>query len=218
MRIHPSILSSDFANLELELQRIETADAAHIDVMDGHFVPNLTIGLPVVRRLGEVSPIPLDVHLMIENPDELAPQYAVPGVESITFHFEAARDAVGIASAIRDAGAAPAVAIKPGTEARVVTDIIDAFDMVLVMTVEPGFGGQSFMPEVLPKLVELRSAAAEAGTIVRLQVDGGVDAVTIVDAALAGADTFVAGSAVYGGNPAERIASLRASLGDTLDG
>ena len=217
MRIHPSILSSDFANLELELQRISTADAAHIDVMDGHFVPNLTIGLPVVRRLGEVSPIPLDIHLMIENPDELAPQYAVPGVDSITFHYEAARDAVGVAKAIRDSGVAAAVAIKPGTEAGVVADCIDAFDMVLVMTVEPGFGGQSFMPEVLPKLGELRRAASETGTALRLQVDGGVDEVTIVDAAAAGADTFVAGSAVYGGEPQERIASLRASLSDTLD-
>lgn len=218
MRIHPSILSSDFANLERELSRISTADAAHIDVMDGHFVPNLTIGLPVVRRLAEVSPIPLDIHLMIENPDHWAPLYAGPGVESITFHYEAAQDPVALATAIRDTGTRAAVAIKPGTEASVVADTIDNYDMVLVMTVEPGFGGQSFMPETLPKLGALRDAAREAGTRVRLQVDGGVDAETIVQAAEAGADTFVAGSAVYGGEPAERIASLRASLGDTLDG
>lgn len=217
MRIHPSILSSDFANLERELSRISTADAAHIDVMDGHFVPNLTIGLPVVQRIAEVSPIPLDIHLMIEDPDRWALQYAGNNVESVTFHYEAAKDPLAIARALRDAGVGAAVAIKPGTEASALVDVIDSFDMVLVMTVEPGFGGQAFMPEVLPKLGELRVAAAEAGTELRLQVDGGVDRATIVEAAAAGADVFVAGSAVYGGEPAQRIASLRASLGDTLD-
>ena len=220
MRIHPSILASDFANLERELARIATADAAHIDVMDGHFVPNLTIGLPVVQRIAEVSPIPLDIHLMIEDPDRWAPQYAFAGVESVTFHYEAARDSVGLARRLRDAGVAAAVAIKPGTEAEVVTDIVDEFDMVLVMTVEPGFGGQSFMPEVLPKLGRLRRAADDAGTSIRLQVDGGVDAHTITAARDAGADVFVAGSAVYGGDPADRIAGLRSAIaadGDSLD-
>lgn len=212
MRIHPSILSSDFVNLERELARIATADAAHIDVMDGHFVPNLTIGLPVVKRIGEVSPIPLDLHLMIDDPDRWAPQYVVPGVESVTFHYEAAADPVRIARTLRDAGVGAAVAIKPGTEAQAVAQIVDEFDMVLVMTVEPGFGGQSFMPEVLPKLAELRQVASEAGTALRLQVDGGVDAHTIIDAAQAGADVFVAGSAVYSGDPQARIAGLRAAL------
>lgn len=213
MRIHPSILSADFANLERELQAIATADAAHVDVMDGHFVPNLTLGLPIVERLGQVSPVPLDVHLMIEDADRWAPRYALPGVESVTFHAEASRDPVALARVLRDAGVGAAVAIKPGTEVGPIAERIDAFDMVLVMTVEPGFGGQSFMPEVLPKLGVLRRAAADAGVEVRLQVDGGIAIDTIGDAAAAGADAFVAGSAVYGrGEPAERILALRDEL------
>lgn len=221
MRIHPSILSADFANLERELGRIATADAAHVDVMDGHFVPNLTLGIPVVRRLAEVSPVPLDVHLMIEDPDRWAREYVTDGVESVTFHHEAARDSVGIARSLRDAGARAAVALKPGTDTDVLLDHLDEFDMVLVMTVEPGFGGQSFMPQVLPKLGRLREAACELGIELQLQVDGGIDQDTIREARAAGADTFVAGSAVYGGDPAERIAALRWALAhsgaDTLE-
>lgn len=210
MRIHPSILSADFANLERELQAIATADAVHVDVMDGHFVPNLTLGLPVVERLGQVSPVPLDVHLMIDDADRWAPQYALPGVESVTFHAEAAKDPVALARVLRDRGVGASVAIKPGTPTDAITAHIAEFDMVLVMTVEPGFGGQSFMPEVLPKLDELRIAASEAGVLLRLQVDGGISASTIATAAAAGADTFVAGSAVYGhGDPAAAITSLR---------
>ena len=212
MRVHPSILSADFANLERELDRIASADAAHVDVMDGHFVPNLTLGIPIVRRLAEVSPVPLDVHLMIEDPDRWAPQYVFDGVESITFHYEAADDAVALARRLREAGVQAAVALKPGTDADVLLDSISEFDMVLVMTVEPGFGGQSFMPETLPKLGRLRDAAEAASTELRLQVDGGVDVTTIVEAHSAGADTFVAGSAVYGGDPAERIAGLRGAI------
>lgn len=218
MRIHPSILSADFANLEGELQRIATADAAHVDVMDGHFVPNLTLGIPIVKRLGEVSPIPLDVHLMIEDPDRWAAEYALPGVDSVTFHYEAAADSVEVAKKLRDAGVKAAVALKPDTDAQVLIDSIGQFDMVLVMTVEPGFGGQSFMPETLPKLGALRAAADAEGVTLRLQVDGGVDANTITAARDAGADTFVAGSAVYGGEPAERIAQLRAAIGAARDG
>lgn len=218
MRIHPSILSADFANLERELERIATADAAHVDVMDGHFVPNLTLGIPIVKRLGEVSPIPLDVHLMIEDPDRWAAEYALPGVDSVTFHYEAAADSVAVAKKLRDAGVKAAVALKPDTDAQVLTDSIGHFDMVLVMTVEPGFGGQSFMPETLPKLGALRAAADAEGVTLRLQVDGGVDANTITAARDAGADTFVAGSAVYGGEPAERIAQLRAAIGAARDG
>lgn len=218
MRIHPSILSADFANLERELQRIATADAAHVDVMDGHFVPNLTLGIPIVKRLGEVSPIPLDVHLMIEDPDRWAAEYALPGVDSVTFHYEAAADSVEVAKKLRDAGVKAAVALKPDTDAQVLIDSIGQFDMVLVMTVEPGFGGQSFMPETLPKLGALRAAADAEGVTLRLQVDGGVDANTITAARDAGADTFVAGSAVYGGEPAERIAQLRAAIGAARDG
>ncbi len=219
MRIHPSILSADFANLERELQAIATADAVHVDVMDGHFVPNLTLGLPIVERIGQVSPVPLDVHLMIDDADRWAPQYVLPGVTSVTFHAEASRDPFALARTLRDAGVAASVALKPGTDAAPFADRIDAFDMVLVMTVEPGFGGQSFMPEVLPKLGVLRRAAADAGVQVLLQVDGGISTATIAEAAAAGADTFVAGSAVYGhGDPAPRIQALRDVLAaaDTL--
>lgn len=220
MRIHPSILSADFANLERELGRIASADAAHVDVMDGHFVPNLTLGIPVVHRLAKVSPVPLDVHLMIENPDRWAREYVVDGVQSVTFHYEAATDSVATARSLRDRGALAAVALKPGTDSDVLLDSLSEYDMVLIMTVEPGFGGQSFMPEVLPKLGRLHEAAEELGVDLRLQVDGGVDQSTIVEAFKAGADTFVAGSAVYGGDPAERIAGLRAALAagaDTLE-
>ncbi|GAA2173361.1 ribulose-phosphate 3-epimerase [Agrococcus versicolor] len=210
MRIHPSILSADFANLERDLLAIASADAVHVDVMDGHFVPNLTLGLPVVERIGQVSPVPLDVHLMLEDADRWAPEYALPGVASVTFHAEASADPFALARTLRDAGVAAAVALKPGTDVAPFVDRIDAFDMVLVMTVEPGFGGQSFMPEVLPKLGALRRAAVDAGVEVRLQVDGGISTDTIGEAAAAGADTFVAGSAVYGhGAPAGRIQALR---------
>ncbi len=209
-RINPSILAADFANLERELGRIATADLVHVDIMDNHFVPNLTFGLPMVERLQQVSPIPLDVHLMIDDPDRWAPGYAETGAASVTFHAEAAADPVALARRLRAIGARAGIALKPGTEADDVLEVLHEFDQVLVMTVEPGFGGQSFMPETMPKLRRVADAVAAAGLDVWLQVDGGIAADTIGIAAEAGADTFVAGSAVYGGDPTARIAELRA--------
>ncbi|GAA1793122.1 ribulose-phosphate 3-epimerase [Leucobacter iarius] len=209
-RIHPSILSADFVNLERELERIRTADFVHVDVMDNHFVPNLTMGPPIVERIQAVSPIPLDVHLMISDADRWAPGYAELGAASVTFHAEAAQDPVALARRLREIGAMAGIALKPGTDPEPYLELLPEFDMVLVMTVEPGFGGQSFMPDMMPKLGRLAEARAKHGIELRLQVDGGISASTIGVAAEAGADTFVAGSAVYGGVPEDRIAELRA--------
>lgn len=210
IRIAPSILAADFGRLEAEIAEAASADLIHVDVMDNHFVPNLTFGFPVVQRLAEVSPVPLDLHLMIEDPDRWAPRYADLGVASCTFHLEATANAVQVARAIRSAGARSAVAIKPGTPAEAVFDLLTEVDMVLVMTVEPGFGGQEFMRHTLPKLGALKKAAAEAGTDLWLEVDGGITVSTAPEAVAAGADTLVAGSAVFGHRDrAAAIAALR---------
>jgi ribulose-phosphate 3-epimerase len=211
VRINPSILAADFVNFESELGRIATADLVHVDIMDNHFVPNLTFGLTMTERLQQVSPIPLDVHLMIDDPDRWAPGYAEAGAFSVTFHAEAATDATALARRLRSIGARAGIALKPGTPVEPFLELLPEFDQVLVMTVEPGFGGQSFMPETMPKLQVLREAVARTGQDVWLQVDGGITADTIVIAAEAGADTFVAGSSVFGGVPADRIAELRAA-------
>jgi len=211
VRISPSILSADFANLERDLARISDADLVHVDVMDGHFVPNLTLGLPVVERLQQVSPVPLDVHLMVDDADRWAPRYAELGAFSVTFSAEAAADPVATARAIRSTGARASIAVKPGTDLEPYLQTLDEWDMILVMTVEPGFGGQSFMPETMPKLARAREAVRASGLDVWLEVDGGIGLDTIVTAVENGADTVVAGSAVYGGEPAERIAALRAA-------
>jgi ribulose-phosphate 3-epimerase len=212
VRINPSILAADFVNLQSELARIATADFVHVDVMDNHFVPNLTFGPQMVGRIQDVSPIPLDVHLMIEDPARWAPGYAELGAFSVTFHAEATDDPIAVARALRDRGARAGLALKPGTPIEPYLDLLTEFDQVLVMTVEPGFGGQSFMHETLPKLGLLREAVRRSGLDVWLQVDGGIDERTIEHAVRAGADTFVAGSAVYGSDDAaERIATLRAT-------
>ena len=174
-------------------------------------MPNLTIGLPVVERLLQVSPIPLDLHLMIEDPDRWAPAYAEAGAYSVTFHAEAAADAVGLARRLRDIGARAGIALKPGTPVEPYLDLLSEFDQVLVMTVEPGFGGQSFMASTMPKLSLLADAVRERGLDVWLQVDGGITEDTIAQAAQAGANTFVAGSSVFNGDPAGQIARLRAA-------
>lgn len=213
--IHPSILSADFANFEAEFKTIEHADAIHIDVMDGHFVPNLTFGLPMVKRMRELTSKPLDIHLMIENVDSLAVEYAKAGAESVTFHYEASEDPIGLAKRIREAGARPAIALKPATAAAVLESSFDQFDMLLVMTVEPGFGGQSFMKDMMPKVAELRELVGDRE--IRIQVDGGVDLGTIRVAAAAGADTFVAGSCVFGAPDRNRtIDALRAQATESL--
>jgi ribulose-phosphate 3-epimerase len=212
VRINPSILSADFVNLQTDLERIATADLVHVDVMDNHFVPNLTFGTQMVGRIQDVSPIPLDVHLMISDADRWAPGYAELGAYSVTFHAEAATDPVALARRLRSIGARAGIAVKPGTSIEPYLELLPEFDQVLVMTVEPGFGGQSFMPETMPKLRALAAEVARTGLDVWLQVDGGISADTIGIAAEAGANTFVAGSAVYGrSDPAANIALLRAA-------
>ncbi|QIK64483.1 ribulose-phosphate 3-epimerase [Leucobacter viscericola] len=212
-RINPSILSADFVNLESELKAISSADLVHVDVMDNHFVPNLTMGPPIVERIQAVSPIPLDVHLMISDADRWAPGYAELGAFSVTFHAEAAADPVALARKIREIGARAGIALKPGTDPEPYLELLPEFDQVLVMTVEPGFGGQSFMVDMMPKLRQFAEAKSKLGLDLWLQVDGGITVDTIGIAAEAGADTFVAGSAVYGGVPEDRIAQLRAAAG-----
>jgi len=202
VQISPSILACDFANLESELTAIANADWAHVDVMDAHFVPNLTFGLPVVEALARVSPIPLDCHLMIDDPDRWAPRYAEAGASSVTFHIEAAHDPTALARNLRALGARAGMALKPGTPFAPYVDLLPELDMVLVMTVEPGFGGQSFMVDQMPKVREVREAVARFGGEIWVQVDGGVSASTIEACAEAGADVFVAGSAVFGAESA----------------
>ena len=204
--IYPSILSADFVNLEAELARISNADAVHVDVMDNHFVPNLTIGLPVVERLQRVSPVPLDAHLMISNVDRWAPQFADAGLSSVTFHVEASEAPIKLARELRARGAKAGMALRPATP------VEPYLDMLLIMTVEPGFGGQAFLDVMLPKIRRARAAVEGSGVNVAIQVDGGITEETITRAAEAGANVFVAGSAVYGRpSPAEAIESLRVS-------
>jgi ribulose-phosphate 3-epimerase len=215
LRINPSILAADFANLESEVARIATADAVHVDVMDNHFVPNLTFGPQMVERLQAVSPLPLDVHLMITDVERWAPGYAELGAFSVTFHAEATEDPVALARRIRSIGSRAGLALKPGTRIDPYLELLPEFDQLLVMTVEPGFGGQSFLVETLPKLRAAREVVDREGLSVWLQVDGGITESTIVTAAEAGADTFVAGSSVYGAdNPEAAIAGLRRAVSD----
>ena len=211
VRINPSILAADFVNLQQEIERVASADFVHVDVMDNHFVPNLTFGLQMVEAIQRVSPIPLDVHLMIDDPDRWAPGYAEAGAFSVTFHAEAAKDAVALARRLRSIGARAGIALKPDTDVSPFIDLLVEFDQVLVMTVEPGFGGQSFLESAMPKLERLRAAVRTSGLDVWLQVDGGITEETIVTAASAGADTFVAGSSVFRGEPLDNIAALRAA-------
>ncbi|WP_298228502.1 ribulose-phosphate 3-epimerase [Gryllotalpicola sp.] len=216
-RINPSILSADFVNMERDLDRIGTADYVHVDVMDNHFVPNLTFGPQMVERIQAVSPIPLDVHLMIDDPDRWAPGYAELGAFSVTFHAEAAADSVALARRLREIGARAGIALKPGTAVEPYLEILGEFDQVLVMTVEPGFGGQRFIADVMPKLDALHAERARTGLDVWLQVDGGVTVDTIRIAAEHGADTFVAGSSVFGAPDADAaIVELRAAAAQHL--
>lgn len=200
--IHPSILSADFANLQSELERIRSADAVHVDVMDNHFVPNLTLGLPVVKRIQEVSPLPLDVHLMIDDADRWAPAYAELGAASVTFHAEASAAPVRLARELRTAGARAGMALRPATPVEPYLDMLGELDLLLVMTVEPGFGGQSFLDLTLPKIRRAAAAARGASLPLAIQVDGGITEETISRAADAGATVFVAGSSVYGADDA----------------
>jgi ribulose-phosphate 3-epimerase len=209
-RINPSILAADFANFESELGRIRSADLVHVDIMDNHFVPNLTFGLGMVERLQQVSSLPLDIHLMIDDPKRWAPGYAEAGSYSVTFHAEATTEPVALAQRLRQIGARAGIALKPGTDVTPYLELLPEFDQVLVMTVEPGFGGQSFMESTMSKLMQLHEAVQKSGLDVWLQVDGGITEETIEIAAAAGANTFVAGSSVFGAdNPNAQIALLR---------
>jgi ribulose-phosphate 3-epimerase len=209
--IAPSILAADFARLGAEAEAVSNADWLHVDVMDAHFVPNLTIGLPVVRSLHKSTDLPLDCHLMIDDPDRWAPGYAEVGAANVTFHVEAAHDAVQTARAIRVAGALAGLAVKPGTPLEPYLDVLREFDTLLVMTVEPGFGGQKFMAEVLPKVRLAREHVRSGHLRLFVEVDGGIDLDTIEAAAAAGADVFVAGSSVYGAaDPGRAVDELRA--------
>ena len=195
IRIQPSILSADFVNLERDFESISTADGIHVDVMDGHFVPNLTFGVPMVKRMQEITKIPLDVHLMIENPDMWAAKYAELGVFSVTVHLEASKNPSAIAKEIRQNGSRAGIAVKPGTPLQDVAPYLDQFDQLLIMSVEPGFGGQAFIQSSLEKVERASELLGERDTW--LQVDGGVDETNIESLARAGANTFVAGSSVF---------------------
>jgi len=195
--IHPSILSADFVNLEAELKTISAADAIHVDVMDNHFVPNLTFGPQMVSRLQDVSALDLDVHLMIDRVDQYGPEYAKLGVSSITFHIEASENPVQLARQLRNIGARAAVAIKPDTEVEKISELFQEVDMILVMTVEPGFGGQKLIPNTIEKVRKLRQDLSARNLDIAIQVDGGVTEENISELAKAGADTFVAGSSVF---------------------
>jgi ribulose-phosphate 3-epimerase len=212
--IAPSILSADFARLAQEIAAVGGADWLHVDVMDAHFVPNLTLGLPVVESLLKVTDIPMDCHLMIDDPGRWAPGYAEAGAYNVTFHAEATDDPVAVARDIRAAGAKAGLAIKPGTALEPYLEILRDFDTLLVMSVEPGFGGQSFIAEVLTKVAAVRRIVDAGELRILIEIDGGINADTIEAAAQAGVDCFVAGSAIYGAaDPSVALEALRRQAG-----
>jgi ribulose-phosphate 3-epimerase len=209
--IAPSILSADFARLADELAAVPTSDWIHVDVMDNHFVPNLTLGLPVVKSLLKVTDIPIDCHLMIEDPDRWAIGYAEAGAYNVTVHVEAANDPVELAKDLRAAGSKAGLSIKPGTPLEPYVDVLKHYDTLLVMSVEPGFGGQKFMADVLEKVRTARNLVDTGHLKLLVEIDGGINADTIEQAAQAGVDCFVAGSAVYdAADPGKAVEALRA--------
>ena len=209
--ITPSLLSADFANLQRDIDAVANADGLHIDVMDYDFVPNLTVGLPVVESIRKATDQFLDIHLMITDPDRWAPSYAEAGAESVTFHIEAAKAPIRLARELRRIGARAGMALNPATDIDGYRDILGEVDMVLIMTVEPGFGGQKFLDLCLPKISRTRELLGDRD--IWLQVDGGVGPETIERCAEAGANVFVAGSAVFNADdPAAMVDLLRAEV------
>lgn len=210
MRVTPSILTADLADIAGELTRIPSADAVHLDVMDNHFVPNLTFGISVVEAIRRHTLLPLDMHLMIEEPDAWAPAYAEAGCESVTFHAEACRAPIRLARELRHLGTRACLGLRPATPIEPYADLLPEFDKVLLMTVEPGFGGQKFLDLVLPKIRRTRELVRRSGQDIWIQVDGGVNLETIERCAEAGADVFVAGTAVFSAeDPDAMIRTLR---------
>ncbi|KQB85519.1 ribulose-phosphate 3-epimerase [Corynebacterium oculi] len=208
--IAPSILAADFSRLGEEIARISTADWVHVDIMDGHFVPNLSFGPDITATVRRLTDQPLDVHLMIEEPERWVERYAEAGAHTLIFHVEATEDHVGLAQKIRGLGVRAAFSLKPGTPIEPYLGDLEHFDEVLVMSVEPGFGGQSFMPEQLNKVRTLRHEIDARGLNTLIEIDGGISESTIARAAEAGCDAFVAGSAVYKAeDPAPMVESLR---------
>jgi ribulose-phosphate 3-epimerase len=214
----PSLLSADFANLQRDIERIPGADALHVDVMDNHFVPNLTLGLPVVESIRAVTDQMLDLHLMISDPDRWAPGYAEAGAESVTFHVEAAAAPVRLARELRARGARAGMALKPATPIEPYADLLGELDMVLLMTVEPGFGGQKFLDLCLPKIRRTRELIGAQGGDIWLQVDGGVSVETVERCVEAGADALVAGSAVFGADDPDAMISRLRELASSAGG
>lgn len=214
IQITPSLLNADFAHLADEAARISAADWLHVDVMDNHFVPNLTLGAPVIEALSKAAEQPIDAHLMIDDPDRWAPSFIEAGAGSITFHVEAAAAPIRLARQIRAQGARASMALNPATPIEPYTDLLGELDMVLIMTVEPGFGGQGFLDLCLPKIRRARELLDKVGADIWLQVDGGISTETIERCAEAGADTFVAGSAVFGAaDPDGMVQQLRRQAG-----
>ena len=198
VQVAPSILSADLGHLADELASIEGAGYVHFDAMDGHFVPNLTFGPGVLAAVKEATKIPVDAHLMISNPDQMVPEYLAAGADIVTFHYEATAHANRLANLIREKGAKAGIAINPGTPVSVLDAIIEDVDLVLVMTVNPGFGGQKFIPGSLRKLRQLKAMCDERRVSPIIEVDGGISPTTAGDVCAAGARLLVAGSAVFG--------------------
>ena len=211
VRITPSILNADFNNLSSEISKVAAdSDLIHLDIMDNIFVPNFTFDFDTAAKIISECPIPVDAHLMVANVDRIGVEYAEIGADSVTFHIEASDNPERLIKEIKQKGARAGVAIKPNTPFSAISNLIDSVDMVLVMTVEPGFGGQSFMENQMEKVAQVRNALKSSERDIWLQVDGGISAATIEIATRAGADTFVAGSAVYkSADPAEMVRKLR---------
>lgn len=209
VKISPSILSSDYGKLESELKRMEEcgADMIHIDVMDGHFVPNITLGAPIVKCIRKATDLPFDVHLMISDPYKYTPDFIKAGADIITFHIEADSDIEKTIALINESGAKAGISVKPKTDIEEVFPYLDKLSMVLVMTVEPGFGGQSFMFETMPKIEKLKAEIESRQLEIDIQVDGGINSETIITAAKAGANVFVAGNAIFSSSDAKATIS-----------